>query len=89
VPLPPGVTPPFEVYLNGVRQTPGSDYERRDEALVFPRALAQEGSLGVWRWFLGAFGIGTYRSNDTVDVRYELDGRPMVAHALAVESTDT
>lgn len=86
--LPPGVSPPFEVYLNGVRQTPGSDYEQRDEALVFPRSLEQEGKLGAWRWFLGAFGIGTYRRNDTVDVRYELDGRPMVAHALPVESAE-
>lgn len=84
--LPPGLSPPFEVYLNGVRQSPGSDYELRDEALVFPRSLAQEGRLGFWRWFVGAFGIGTYRRNDTVDVRYELAGRPMVAHALALEA---
>ncbi len=83
--LPPGVRAPFEVYLNGVRQEAGRDYELRDGTLLFGRALAQEGKLGAGRWLLGAFGIGTYRRNDTIDVRYELDGRPMVAHALPLE----
>ena len=35
-----------------------------------------------WRWLLGAFGVGTYRQNDSVDIRYTLDGRPMVAEGL-------
>ena len=88
VKLPPGVRAPFEVYLNGVPQQPGRDYELREGMLVFDRPLAQEGRLGLWRWFLGAWGIGTYRKNDTVDVRYERDGRPMVAHALEIEPPD-
>ena len=45
----------------------------------------QEGRLGFWRWFLGAWGIGTYRRDDVVDVRYELNGRTLVAHGLTVE----
>ena len=86
VQLPPGVRPPFEVYVNGVRQTEGSDYSVRDRALHFDRALVQEGKLGFWRWTLGAIGIGTYRPDHSVDVRYELpDGRPMVAERLPVE----
>jgi hypothetical protein len=88
VKLPPGVRPPFDVYVNGVRQELGDDYEVSEGALVFERSLAKEGRLGVWRWFLGAFGIGTYRQNDAVDVRYESDGRPMVAHALDIEVVD-
>jgi hypothetical protein len=85
VKLPPGVRSPFEVFVNGVRQEPGADYELREGALLFKRELVQEGKLGFWRWFLGAWGIGTYRRNDTVDVRYELDGRPQVAHGLTAE----
>jgi hypothetical protein len=85
VKLPPGVRPPFEVYLNGVVQRLGEDYEVGDGALLFDRPLAQEGRLGLWRWFLGAWGIGTYRKNDVVDVRYESNGRPLVAHALEIE----
>ena len=86
--LPPSVRPPFEVFVNGVRQQEGVDYDvggaGGDATLLFRRELVQEGKLGFWRWFLGAWGIGTYRRNDVVDVRYELDGRPMVAHELPV-----
>jgi hypothetical protein len=83
--LPPGVTPPFEVYVNGVLQAEGADYEYRNGALLFDRPLAKEGKLGLWRWFLGAWGIGTYRQNDSVDVAYRRGGRPYVAHALDIE----
>jgi hypothetical protein len=83
--LPPGVVPPFEVYVNGVPQREGEDYERGDGVLLFDRPMAKEGRLGLWRWFLGAWGIGTYRKNDVVDVRYESGGRPVVAHALEID----
>jgi hypothetical protein len=83
--LPSGVREPFDVYVNGVRQQPGADFERRGGRLLFERPLAKEGRLGFWRWFWGAFGIGTYRKNDQVDVAYEVDGRPVVAHALDIE----
>lgn len=85
VKLPPGVRPPFEVYVNGVAQREGSDYEHDGNVLLFDRPLAQEGRVALWRWLVGAFGVGTYRDNDTVDVRYELDGRELVAHALDIE----
>ena len=42
-------------------------------------------SSGSARWFLGAWGVGTYRKNDQVDVAWEVDGRPRVAHALDIE----
>ena len=80
VELPSGCRPPFQVFLNGVPQVEGRDYRREGRALVFDRALAKEGKLGFWRWFWGAWGIGTYRKNDVVDVRYEADGRPNLAH---------
>ena len=36
---------------------------------------------------LGAWGIGTYRQNDSVDVRYEAaDGSPRLAEGLEIES---
>jgi hypothetical protein len=87
VQLPRNVRPPFEVFVNGVPQREGEDYELEHsaEALLFRRELVQEGKLGFWRWFLGAWGIGTYRRDDVVDVRYAVDGRTLVAHGLAVE----
>jgi hypothetical protein len=83
VALPSGVRPPFEVYINGVRQELGSDYRVRAGELVFQRELVRQ-KLSGWAWFLGFWGIGTYSRNDEVDVRYELNGRPMVAHALEI-----
>jgi hypothetical protein len=80
--LPAGIDEPFEVYRNGVRQTEDHDFERHGTDLVFTQPLRKEGRLGLWRWLAGAFGIGTYRDNDVIDVRYEVDGRPQVAHDL-------
>jgi hypothetical protein len=85
VQLPPAVREPYVVYLNGVRQEPGRDYRVRGRVLIFDAELAKEGRLGLWRWFLGAWGIGTYRKNDQIDVTWEVDGRPRVAHALDIE----
>jgi hypothetical protein len=85
VPLPKSVREPYAVFVNGVRQHEGTDYEVRRGVLVFDRDLAKEGKLGLGRWFLGAWGIGTYRKNDQVDVTWEVDGQPRVAHALDIE----
>jgi hypothetical protein len=87
--LPPGVTPPFDVYVNGVPQREGTDYAIADRLLVFDRPLHQEGKVAGWRWLVGAFGIGTYRKHDSVDVRYtRADGRPTVAENLPVQPGD-
>jgi hypothetical protein len=83
VKLPPGVRPPFEVYVNGVRQELGSDYQVSSGELLFDRELVHQ-KLSAGAWLLGFWGIGTYKRNDEVDVRYELDGQPTVAHALAI-----
>jgi hypothetical protein len=84
VTLPPGVGDAYEVYVNGVRQERGRDFERNGDELVFPRPLAQEGRLGFWRWLSIFFGVaGTYRKHETVDVVYEgRNGRRLVATGL-------
>lgn len=73
----------FEVYVNGVRQQPDLDFRMEGRRLVFDRPLRKDRISG-WRWFLGAWGVGTYRQDDSVDVRYEVDGEARVAHALPV-----
>jgi hypothetical protein len=83
--LPRGVREPYTVYLNGVPQEPGRDFTVERGVLVFQTELRKEGRLGFWRWFWGAWGIGTYRKNDQVDVAWEVDGAPRVAHALDIE----
>ena len=63
----------------------GVDYELFDGKLVFERELKKEGKLGFWRWFLGAWGVGTYRQNDSVDVSYERNGRSALVEGLDIE----
>ena len=78
--LPPGVGDRYEVYVNGVRQEPGRDFDRLGDELVFRRALAQEGRLGPIRWLSMLLGVaGTYRRHEPVDVIFEVDGRRTVA----------
>ena len=80
VQLPPGVGDSYEVYVNGVLQQPGRDYDRLGDQLLFRRQLAQEGRLGPIRWLSMLLGIaGTYRKHDSVDVVYEAGGRAAVA----------
>ena len=87
--LPEHVPPVFEVYVGGVRQLPGRDFQVEGRSLVFDRPLAQEGRLGFWRWASMLLGIaGTYRKNDTVDVAYESSGRRQVATGLRFEEIE-
>ena len=83
VELPSEVEDDYEVYLNGVLQERDVDFAIEGRTLVFNRALSKDRISG-WRWFLGAWGVGTYRQNDTVDIRYEIDGQPRVAHGLEI-----
>ena len=76
------------MFVNGVRQTEDVDYRVHGRVLVFDRPLTKEGRLGFGRWFLGAWGIGTYRKDDQVDVAWTVDGAPRLAHALEIEGPD-
>jgi hypothetical protein len=81
--LPDHVPQAFDVYISGVRQERGRDFEVEGRSLVFPRPLAEEGKLGFWRWASMWLGIaGTYRKHETVDVVYEQDGRREVETGL-------
>jgi hypothetical protein len=88
VQLPRGVRGPYTVFVNGVRQAEGTDFRVVDRVLIFEADLAKEGKLGFWRWFWGAWGIGTYRKDDQVDVAWEVDGQPRVAHALEIQRVE-
>jgi hypothetical protein len=83
VDLPPQVEEPFEVYVRGVRQVPGEDYELVGRALVFSRPLSDEGRLGTMRWISMFLGVaGTYRKDESVDIVYEHDGKRTVETGL-------
>ena len=72
------------MFVNGVPQVRGVDYEQLGRRLVFESELAQEGRLGFWRWLSLFVGVaGTYRKNDTVDVVYTLNGSRTVESLVA------
>jgi hypothetical protein len=88
VPLPRGAEPPFRVFVNGVRQEEGKDYDVRGGELLFAKPLEKE-RLGMGRWTAMFFGLwGSYGKNDSVDVQYRLGGRETVATGLEIIPPD-
>jgi hypothetical protein len=89
VDLPAVVPDRFEVYVNGVPQRRGVDYDLVGRSLLFERSLAREGRLGPWRWLSMILGVaGTYRQNDSIDVVYESAGRKEVLTGLEPVSVE-
>jgi hypothetical protein len=82
--LPRGAQPPFRVYVNGIEQIDGTDYEVRGADVVFARPIVKE-TVTPGRWmamYLGLFG--TYRKNETVDVEYQRGGKTELASDMAI-----
>ena len=67
VDLPAYVAEPFEIFVNGVLQAEGTDYEVVGSSLLFSRSLEREGQLGFWRWAVLFLG----RSPDLPEARHD------------------
>jgi|SRR5690349_12611512 hypothetical protein len=83
--LPAGAEAPYTVFVNGVEQREGSDYNVRSGEIVFTRQLVKE-KVGTGRWlamYLGLFG--TYRKNETVDLQYHRSGKVELRSDLPVQ----
>jgi hypothetical protein len=83
--LPRGAEPPFTVFVNGVEQSLGSDYQVRGGEIVFEREIVKE-KVGAGRWlamYLGLFG--TYRKNETIDLQFNRKGKVELVSDLPVE----
>jgi len=86
VELPAGAEPPFVVFVNGVEQSEGADYEIRGGEIVFTRPIVKE-KVGAGRWlamYLGLFG--TYRKNETIDLQFARAGKTELLSDLAVQA---
>ena len=82
--LPAGAESPVRVYINGVEQAQGVDYEVGPREIVFARPIVKE-TVSPGRWmamYLGLFG--TYRKNETVDVEYRRQGKVELASDVEV-----
>ena len=77
--LPRGAEPPIRVYINGVEQAEGVDFEVGPGHVVFARPIVKE-TVTPGRWmamYLGLFG--TYRKNEAVDIEYRRGGKVELA----------
>jgi len=88
VPLPDGAQKPIRVFVNGVPQEEGRDYELVGNELFFDRPLEKE-RLSKSRWTAIFFGLwGSYGKNDSVDVQYRRGGRELIATGLEIVAPD-
>ena len=84
VPLPDGAEPPIRVFVNGVPQERGKDYQLVRGELLFDRPLEKE-RLSKRKWTAIFFGLwGYYGKNDSVDVQYRRGGRELIATGLEI-----
>jgi hypothetical protein len=84
VKLPAGAEPPFTVFINGVEQSLGADYNIEAGEIVFSRQIVKE-KVGTGRWlamYLGLFG--TYRKNETIDLQFNRGGKTTLVDDLSV-----
>ena len=85
VKLPAGAEAPYAVFLNGVDQREGVDYEVRAGEIVFNRQIIKE-KVGTGRWlamYLGLFG--TYRKDETIDLQFQRGGKVELISDLPVQ----
>jgi len=84
--LPAGAEAPYIVFINGIEQREGADYEVRAGEIVFSREIVKE-KVGAGRWlamYLGLFG--TYRKNETIDLQFRRAGKTELLSDLPVVS---
>ena len=84
VKIPAGAEPPYTVYINGVEQTEGEDYNIEDRELVFTRPIVKE-EMGTSRWLAMYLGLwGTYRKDEKVDIQFQRNGKTELVADLDV-----
>ncbi len=82
--IPMGAEPPFTVFINGVEQAEGADYQVEGSEIAFDRPIVKE-KIGTSRWlamYLGLFG--TYRKNETIDLQFSKGGKVELRSDLPV-----
>lgn len=72
--LPRGAEEPIRVFINGVVQERGGDYEISGGEIVFEQPIWKEAKPSRLR-FLGLMLAGRYHKHEIVDVEYTVDGK--------------
>jgi hypothetical protein len=82
--VPDGMSRPFQVYVNGVEQAEGQDFEVVGAWIVFVQELTpprEENARSVFRGFF----FGRYKTEHVVDVACQVGGRAHVFSRLGIE----
>ena len=75
---------PYTVFINGIEQKEGVDYNVEDRELHFTRPIVKE-RMDTGRWlamYLGLFG--TYRKDEKVDIQFQRDGKTQLVADLPI-----
>jgi hypothetical protein len=84
VKMPAGAAPPYTVFINGVEQTEGKDFNIEDRELAFTRPIVKE-EMGTSRWLAMYLGLwGTYRKDEKVDLQFQRDGKTELVADLPI-----
>jgi hypothetical protein len=82
--IPNGAEEPLSVFINGVEQREGTDYEIEGNEVRFVGPIIKE-EIGTGRWlamYLGLFG--TYRKDEKVDLQFSRNGKMELVPDLPV-----
>jgi hypothetical protein len=85
VPLPSDASRPFQVYVNGILQSEGSDYEVTGSELVFATDLIPP-KRDTAKTYARLMFWGRYKTEHHVDLAYEVNGVKRVASKLPVRN---
>ena len=84
VKIPAGAEQPFTVFINGIEQKEGTDFNIEDGELHFTRPIVKE-KMDTGRWlamYLGLFG--TYRKDEKVDIHFKRAGKDELVADLPI-----
>lgn len=87
--IPRGAEEPIVVFISGVEQTRGEDYEIAGGEVTFSRPIIKEEKLSGIRWASMLIGVvGTYRKHETVDIQYNHGSKTKLAADAEVLADD-
>ncbi len=84
--LPEGAEAPVVVYINGVAQTEGEDYNLRGGEILFTREILKEQKSRQRKMIMLIGVVGFYAKNETVDVQFQRNGKTELASDLPVQA---
>ncbi len=84
VALPPDAQRPFQVFVNGVPQQEGVDFEVQGGSLIFAEVLVQPHKMTM-KTYARLMFWGRYKPEHSVDLVYQRSGVQTVVNGLPIE----